>query len=416
MSSGAANETIVMGMGCETINPPRGVPLAGFPGSRENTGGELDLCTRVAVFAEAAPETPAAAMVVLDNLGAGPDVVARIRGAVAEAVDGLPAASILVAATHTHSAPSLRAFGGKTPGKAPEVNADYIAQIVDASARAAAAAWNARKTVRLRLGRGQAPDLHHNRRVVDAEGKATNEWLDPNRTHSGYTNPAVPFVVFTDAETGAAAGMIVSYGCHPVTRGPGSTLTSPDYPGYFVRALEAATGAPVVIHVTGAGADINPRSALRDDHTGAQEVGEALSQAVLAAMDDSSAAPASPIRSASSVLELKLGPNARANYSNRAVDTTDGKTLTTEVQALRLGDCVFVTAPGELFSEIGLQMEQACGLPLPIVISQGNDYLGYLFTDKAFAEGGYEPRNAISESIEKPLVAAAAKAMEATLS
>ncbi|MFW6154727.1 MAG: hypothetical protein ACOC95_05875 [Planctomycetota bacterium] len=410
------DDTIQMGMGCETINPPKGVPLAGFPGTRENTGGELDLCARVAVFAEASATAPTAAMVVLDNLGAGPDVVGRIREAVADAVEGLPAESILVAATHTHSAPSLRTFGGEATGKAPEVNTDYIAQIVDASARAAQAAWDGRRPVRLHLGRGQAPDLHHNRRVVDAKGKATNQWLDPDRAHTGYTNPAVPFVVFADAATGATAGMIVSYGCHPVTRGPGSTVTSPDYPGYVVRALEDATGAPVVIHVTGAGADINPRDALRDDHAGAEAMGQALSEAVLAAMDDCAAAGASPIRSASSVLELKLGPSARANYANRAVDTADGKTLTSEVQAIRLGDCVFVTAPGELFSEIGLQMEQASGLPHPIVISQGDDYLGYLFTDKAFREGGYEPRNATSEDIEKPLVAAATEAMRATRS
>ncbi|NLF30000.1 MAG: hypothetical protein GX591_03835 [Planctomycetes bacterium] len=411
----SARDTIQMGMGCEAINPPLGVPLAGYPNKRENTGGELDLCVRVAVFAEAASPSPAAAMVVLDNLGAGPDVVAKIRQTVAGAVDALPPASILVAATHTHSAPSLRAFGGQETGKAPQVNADYVARIAGAAARAAAAAWERRTTVRIRAGRGHAPDLHHNRRVVDAGGKATNEWLDPDRTHAGYTNPAVPFLVFEDAATGAVAGMIVSYGCHPVTRGPGSTLTSPDYPGYFVRALEAATGAPVVIHVTGAGADINPRSALRDDHTGAQEVGEALSKAVLAALGGAKAVAASPVRSASSVLDLKLGPDARANYSNRAADTADGKTLTSEVQAVRLGECVFVTAPGELFSEIGLQMEAASPLAHPIVISQGDDYLGYLFTDKAFAEGGYEPRNAISESIEKPLVAAAARAMQATL-
>jgi hypothetical protein len=296
------------------------------------------------------------------------------------------------------------------------VNADYVGQIVAAAARAAEAAWESRTAVRIRAGRGHAPDLHHNRRVVNAEGKATNAWLDPDHTHRGYTNPAVPFVVFEDAATGAVAGMIVSYGCHPVTRGPGSTLTSPDYPGYFVRALQAATGAPVVIHVTGAGADINPRSALRDDHTGAQEVGEALSGAVLAAMDGAEAVAASPVRSASSVLRLKLGPDARANYSNRAVDAADGKTLTSEVQAIRLGECVFVTAPGELFSQIGLRMEEASPLPHPIVISQGDDYLGYLFTDKALVEGGYEPRNAISENIEKPLVAAAAAAMAATLS
>jgi hypothetical protein len=46
-----------------------------------------------------------------------------------------------------------------------------------------------------------------------------------------------------------------------------------------------------------------------------------------------------------------------------------------------------------------------------VVIGYGDDYLGYLFTDQAKKEGGYEPSHPVSEEIEKPLLAAAKKAM-----
>jgi hypothetical protein len=103
---------------------------------------------------------------------------------------------------------------------------------------------------------------------------------------------------------------------------------------------------------------------------------------------------------------------AAANDSGRAEDSPDGKTLTTEVQALALGDLVFVTAPGELFAEIGAAMQKASPFAQTVVIGYGDDYLGYLFTDQAKKEGGYEPSHPITEHVEKPLLAAAKKAMK----
>jgi hypothetical protein len=53
---------------------------------------------------------PRAALVVVDNLGAAASVVARVRQKAAELVKGLAPESILVAATHTHSAPLLKSW------------------------------------------------------------------------------------------------------------------------------------------------------------------------------------------------------------------------------------------------------------------------------------------------------------------
>lgn len=89
-----------------------------------------------------------------------------------------------------------------------------------------------------------------------------------------------------------------------------------------------------------------------------------------------------------------------------------GKTLVTEVQALAVGDLVFVTAPGELFAEIGTGMLKASPFGHTLVVGYADDYLGYLFTDQARKEGGYEPSRPISEEIERPLLAAAEEAMK----
>jgi neutral ceramidase len=406
----AVSETILVGSACVAVNPPLGVALVGYPSPRPNTGVGLDLCARAMAFFHEGEAVPRAAMVVVDNLGATAPVVARIRQKAAELVKGLAPSSILVAATHTHSAPLLKSWtkGGKVMVAADE---KYVQQLVDGAAAAIAAASKAPRAVKVRVGRTQAY-LGHNRRVLDENGTAHADWLDPEGKHTGYFNPQVPFVVFEDAATGKPAAMVVSYWCHPVTLGPPNTLASADYPGYFVRKLEKETGCATVIHVTGGGANINPRQALLGEPTESQRMGHELAGKVLAALASAQPCPAGPVRIATVPLKLLMAAEAAANDTDRGEVTPKGKVLTTEVQALALGDLVFVTAPGELFAEIGAAMQEASPFAQTLVIGYGDDYLGYLFTDQAKKEGGYEPSHPISEEIEKPLLAAAKKAMK----
>jgi neutral ceramidase len=405
----AAMDTILVGSACVKINPPLGAELIGYPKPRPNKGVGLDLCARALAFANEGDTAPRAAMVVVDNLGAEASVVARIRQKAAEAVKGLAPENILVASTHTHSAPLLKSWSkaGKVMVAADE---KYVQQLVDGAAAAVAAASKALRPVKMRVGRTEA-FLGHNRRVLDEKGVAHADWLDPEGKHTGYFNPQVPFVVFEDAATGKVAQMVVSYWCHPVTLGPPSTIASPDYPGYFVRKLEKETGAAMALHVTGGGANINPRLALFGEPSHTEKMGHELAGKVLAALASAQPCPAGPVRIASIPLKLRMAAEAAANDTTRGVETPQGKVLTTEVQALALGELVFITAPGELFAEIGAAMQEASPFRHTVVIGYGDDYLGYLFTDQAKKEGGYEPSHPVSEEIEKPLLAAAKKAM-----
>ena len=50
-----------------------------------------------------------------------------------------------------------------------------------------------------------------------------------------------------------------------------------------------------------------------------------------------------------------------------------------------------------------------------IVAGCTNDYVGYLYTDSALSEGGYEPRSGPSDNIEGPMIAAATEAMRTAM-
>ena len=205
-------EAILLGTAMRTINPQPGVPLVGYPSGRPNTGVALDLCARAAVFGTPGKAEPAAALVVLDLIHVDFELGRAIRERASAAVPGLAPSAIMVSGTHTHSGPS-------------RLDETMMASAVEA----VAAAWKAREEVTARIGHARAR-WGHNRRVVDAEGKAKNDWKDPLGLHNGLFNPDVPFVVFDDARSGEIRAILANYGCHPVMCGPGNTKATPSSP------------------------------------------------------------------------------------------------------------------------------------------------------------------------------------------
>ncbi len=65
-------------------------------------------------------------------------------------------------------------------------------------------------------------------------------------------------------------------------------------------------------------------------------------------------------------------------------------TVTTEVQAIRLGDLMLVSAPGELFNELGLALKYASGAQQTFICGFANDNIGYMPARRAYPHGGYE--------------------------
>ena len=64
--------------------------------------------------------------------------------------------------------------------------------------------------------------------------------------------------------------------------------------------------------------------------------------------------------------------------------------LETQIGAARFGDATFVFLPGEPFVEIGLAIQKASPFPFTATVGYAEDYIGYIPTDVAFSNGGYE--------------------------
>ena len=399
---------ILLGCAMRTISPPLGMPLVGYPRPRPNTGVALDLCARAAVFGAPGNPQPVTALVVLDLIHIDAALGKAIRERAAAALPGLAPAAILVSATHTHSGPAVSPRGAKDTDAGGDPA--YLNSVAAAASEAVVAAWSSKLEVRARVGHGIAR-LGHNRRVVDSSGHATNEWKDVEGLHSGIFNPDVPFVAFDDARTGDLQFIFVSYGCHPVTLGPGNTQVSADYPGYLVRALESATHARLAIFFTGAAANINPRDGLYPDPEHARPMGEALAAVVLVALPQARPLKSMPIAVTSVPLPLSVRPELAERFAARTQDFPEGRRVVTEVQALRLGELALISSPGELVAELGIAVQNSSPFDQTLIVYNANDHLGYLITDAIRREGGYEANSAVSLDFEKPYLNAARAAL-----
>ena len=158
------DSSLQIGVATIDITPPLGVKLAGY-GSRKD--GATGVGHRLRAEALACKgEGGAWAMLTSDTVGYPRDLVLRVRQA-ASAKTGLPAESILISATHTHSGPAgMRTYGeGITP-----TDLQYKEELEKRLAQVLVEAWNAAEPGSFEAAWTEAPELGSNRRVLRPSG------------------------------------------------------------------------------------------------------------------------------------------------------------------------------------------------------------------------------------------------------
>ena len=72
------------------------------------------------------------------------------------------------------------------------------------------------------------------------------------------------------------------------------------------------------------------------------------------------------------------------------IDTLGTTEVAAEVQGVRIGDCVYITAPMEVLTETGLTIKKSSPFPHTFVASDTNGYLHYAPPASYYPRGGYE--------------------------
>jgi neutral ceramidase len=441
-----AADPLSVGVAATDITPPLGYPMAGYFSARGATGTLDPLLAKAIVFKQG---DVTAALVVGDLISIDRQLTDLIRQRV-EAETGIPAAHLIVAATHSHTGPNYRPDLVKYISRAsddplPENDqARYIPHLVDRMSVAVIEAFCKAKPATLRVGAAEEHTVAFNRRGLLKDG-TVRTWARHDDKDvvgpAGPTDPEVGLVAILPQSGDAPVAALVNFALHCDT--VGGSQYSADYPGHIQRVLQKELGPGFTsLFATGPCGDINHIDyAHGATKKTAADIGERLANAALKALPDLK--PAEPtLAAARSVIDMplqsytpedlawaediiardrkgeQLGTPIEAkaykihklhllrtgkadlgrDVEDAAPPSLEGprETLPAEVHVIRLaGDTALVALPGEVFVELGLAIKQASPFEHTFVVELANDSPAYVPTKKAFEQGGYEAANSL---------------------
>ena len=372
---------IEAGFGRVEITPDHvGFQMLGY-GNREGLSAGIHdpLCAQALVLRQG---EDAWALCAVDVLAVNAEVVADIRQQVSHSTGLMPQA-IMIAAIHTHSAPS--------PLDKGNWEHPFAALVTDAIIQA----WDTLRPAQLGVGAGFLYGYSINRR-----------WLERP------IDPGVGVLRVEDAE-GHLLGTVVNFGLHAVVMGYDNLEISADYVGYARDKVEQSLGGRCVF-TNGGAANVNPitatvRRQLAERRefstmTGAYYYGSSTDAVPIEDRGGGTFAEAEEIGHAvaDEIVYVAQGiethaPQAPIWSAQAWVDHLNDGTEIIETQALGVDRFALVGQPGEVFVETALDLTEKLrlsGHEFPWVISYANDWRAYLAPASAFAEGGYEVERA----------------------
>jgi len=356
--------------------------------------------------------------VVICDVIVVPEHVVDLAKARIQELVGVPPANVLIAGTHTHTGPAIVGALG-TPEE--EGYGEAIApKIADAFAMAVARLQPAQ----MAFAAGDCAEEVHNRRwhMKDGSVQMNPGHENPNRVRpAGPTDPQLGVLILRTPERKTIAVM-ANLGLHYVGSSQG-TWISADYFAEFGRALQRCAGQEfVAIMANGCFGDINnldfTKPGRTSPHPYAQidRVANVVAAEVWKAWNllrEEDFREDVPLGAQLAMVPLKARvPTAEELAEARELCATEPDTPDAEwlyarelvlladepsecdvpIHALRIGDLGIVGLPGEVFTEIGLDIKARSPFAQTMNLGLANGSVGYVATDQALDEGSYETR------------------------
>ena len=417
----SSRSSLKVGVGETVITPTGNMLMEGFAKSQKSTGVHDDLHARSIVIEDASGNV--AVLMTVSVIGVSRQLADRIRDGI-KIKTGIQGEKVVITATHTHSGPGL--------GSGNDVGSSYPDFVVAKCVESVVIAWETRVPGRIGIGSTEVLELGRNRRRLLYGGV--------------HPDPEVAVIKIENAE-GKLLGVAFNYGCHPSGLDWSNTLISEDWPYFAIRKIKEIVGENVwVAYYQSAQGNINVGYSAELSAVGADmpvrsywyigKKGDQMAEAVLKALPSIKTNNNQEVKTARDYFDYPLRENypitvrkaekdaneARTRLAclertpefagtrtldnarvevfsaNQRLDAAKKfygneprpKTRSLEQQAIRIGDAVFVTFPGELFAEIGLRIKNNSPYNKTYIIGVAAGEEGYLPAAKEFIDGDYE--------------------------
>ncbi len=398
------------------ITPPVGSELIGYVyPPRISTGVEYPLFLTSAVVAR---DRERVAVVSCDLIALEREYVDRAKELIKSHL-GIPPPNVMVACTHIHTGPCT------TDLFCSEADEAYLEELPIRIANCVEEAGEDASRASLEVVKLEDSSMAFNRRYEMRDGSVrTNPGIGNNRVlrPMGPTDPEIIILLIRDPD-GGVRDCIFNYSNHVDV--VGGNRISPDYPGILSRLFRERFGMDSnLIYLNGACGDVNHINLNgppgQSGPQKSREMAERLFADLLEALEKTKEMDSFRLEGEVREIELPLRPIerekvewARGEMERSGSDSTGGVWaremlklkdegeggIETLIQGLRISDLFLVGFPGEVFTSIGLQLKRKLTSEYTGVVELANDYVGYLPTDEAFDQGGYEVRPARSSRV-----------------
>jgi hypothetical protein len=396
------------GAAVRVITPDPLLPVTGgFGPTAPVTEKRGDLAARALVLRKG---DTTVAVVVLDVLGFPSVLGDRVRAKVGR----IPPENVLVAATHTHSAPDCYAFPDGRGGHTGDLK--WMQSVCDRAAEAVNAAVDALQPVSLRIETGVAT------------GKIAYNYYAPDLYDRRMS------VIQAVGADGKPVATLVNYAIHPEVLGSRVRILSPDLCGPLCERIEQQAGG-VAVFVNGAQGGMitadnrrlheppaDPaRAVWRDDRTWDEclRIGHQMADEALRIVKDAPAQadPALSCHSTSVRFPVESVPlwnvvqHSPLKYPHDAASRTVG----VRINLINLGDAQILTIPGEAMPNIGFYLKRKMRGRHNLLFGLTNDALGYMLTKvdfNSFPRYDYVSRTSLGEMTGEILIEQSLKLVE----
>jgi hypothetical protein len=387
----SARAELQVGAAVRVITPNPLLPVSGGMG-RPNAVKEKrgELTARAIVFRKG---DVSVAVVALDLLGFPAVLGDRVRAKVSR----IPPPNILVASTHTHSAPDCYAFPDPRGGHTGDLK--YMDFVCDKAAEAVNAAIDQLQPATLKIATGEA------------KGKIAYNYYAPDLYDRRMS------IIQALNGQGKPVATLVNYAIHPEVLGNEVGILSPDLIGPLCEKIEAETGGAAIFvngaqggMITADNRNLNqPRDALKGYWTDSRtweeclRIGHQMADEALRIVKDAQEqkdptlfCDAISIRfPVESPMMWAVIEGSPLKYPHNADHSVNAR-----VNLINLGTAQILTIPGEALPNIGFYLKRKMHGQHNLLFGLTNDASGYILTKvdfNSFPRYDYVSRTSLGE-------------------
>jgi neutral ceramidase len=378
-----------MGVSQVNITPTVPILMSGYDARKTPFTGVHDSLFASALYFK--NEKTSLLLITADLIGYNRTFVNETRKMISAKI-GIPVENIMITAVHNHGGPVTKAYENDVPDAVNQYLKGLQEKFISMSVHASQTA------VPFRMGTAKGScNMNINRRAEFADGGI---WLgrDPEKP----CDHELDVVKFEDLNNNTLA-VLVNWPCHATTSGQDNYLITADWPGAAARYIKKQTGNKTVVAITaGASGDINPLYGPGNDFNEIEAVGYHVGVNAWKTFNEIVTYPVESISAEQSSLKLPGKKECKNQFPQKTYET--GPDVVIDFTTFKIGKLILAGISGELMNEMGTTVKKQSPYTDTMIITHCNGSSGYICTDKAFSEGGYEVKvTELMPGAEKPL-------------